>query len=86
MMQLVCIMFLLLPLIQAQFDPAWCPDGPTPPTVDPKWTTIPTRFEILVELVSSDEVIEISQAFSTTRDSIAKNFATSILLFINISS
>jgi len=82
---LVSIFFILLCGIEAQFDPEWCPEGPTPPVPDPKWSTVPSRFEILVEVVGDNGVMEIGQAFSPTRDSIAKNSGNSILLFVIIS-
>jgi hypothetical protein len=86
MIKLVGLIFILFPLSQAQFDRQWCPDGPSAPIPDPKWSTIPTRFEIMAELFHDKVVMEISQAFSTTRDSIFKNSATSILLFVIIFS
>jgi hypothetical protein len=74
-----------LPLNQAQFDPEWCADSPPPVDIDPNWRTVPDRFEMLAELVQDKEAMEITQAFSSTRDSIVKNSARGILLFINIS-
>lgn len=84
---LVGVIFILIHVNHAQVYPEGCPsDGPTPPGKDPKWPTIPSRFEIMMELVIDNTVMEIAQAFSTYRDTIAKNFATSILLFVIISS
>ena len=78
----VGILLLLLPLNQAQFDPEWCEDSPPPEDIDPNWRTIPDRFEILAELVQDKEAMEITQAFSRTRDSIAKNSGRGSCLFI----
>ncbi|CAF0850504.1 unnamed protein product [Adineta ricciae] len=57
----------------AQVDPGLCPEGATSPVPDPKWRTIPPRFEIMTELISDKSITELSQAFSTTRDSIFWN-------------
>lgn len=54
-------------------DPGLCPAGATPTPVDPRWRYSTERFEIITELVADAEVIEIAQAFSTARDSIALN-------------
>ncbi|CAF2468561.1 unnamed protein product [Rotaria sp. Silwood2] len=54
-----------------EFDTILCPDGPTPFTLDSNWRPIPQRFEIMTEYVSENDVMELSQAFSTTRDAIA---------------
>jgi hypothetical protein len=85
---LVGVIFVLIHVNHAQVNPEWCPDGPTPPIPDPKWRTVPSRFEIMTELIigGGSEVIEIGQAFSTNRDTIAKNLGNSILLFIMIYS
>lgn len=82
---LIGIIFVLIHVNYGQFNPEWCPDGPTPPGTDPRWRIVPSRFEIITELVIGLEITEIAQAFSTYRDTIAKNFATSIL-FIDIKS
>lgn len=37
---------------------------------DPQWRPIPSRFEIMTELISGNEMLELSQAFSLTRDAI----------------
>ncbi|UJR15782.1 hypothetical protein I4U23_002715 [Adineta vaga] len=63
----------LITSIHAQVDPQLCPDGPSAPIPDPKWRPIPSRFEIITELVSDIETIELSQAFSTQRDALATN-------------
>jgi hypothetical protein len=47
-----------------------CPDGPSAPILDPKWRIVPSRFEIITELVSDTEAMELSQAFSTQRDAV----------------
>ena len=65
--------FTLITLINAQVDPQLCPNGASAPIPDPKWRPIPSRFEIVTELVSDTEVMELSQAFSTQRDAIATN-------------
>jgi hypothetical protein len=83
---LVGVIFILIHANRAQFNPEWCPEGLTPPGLDPKWRPVPSRFEIIGELVAGNEVMEIGQAFSTNRDTIAKNLANSILLFVIISS
>ncbi|CAF3164963.1 unnamed protein product [Rotaria socialis] len=47
-----------------------CQNGPiTFP--DPKWRTVPSRFEIVTELVVDNEMLELSQAFSPQRDAVA---------------
>jgi hypothetical protein len=56
-----------------QPDQTLCPGGALQPPPDPKWRTIPPRFEIMAELVQGNTVLEISQAFSTVRDAIAMN-------------
>ncbi len=85
---LLGVIFVLIYVSHAQFNPQWCPEGPTPPGPDPKWRTIPSRFEIITELVtvSGSEVMEIAQAFSTNRDTIAKNLGNSIQSFFIIYS
>lgn len=60
----ICIS--LFPYSQSQE----CPGGVTPPGADPKWSTIPNRFELMAELITDNEIMEIGQAFSSTRDSI----------------
>ena len=69
------ILFICVPSSYALFDQSLCPDGLSSPIPDPKWSTIPLRFEIITELVSGNEAIELSQAFSTNRDSVAINSA-----------
>ena len=67
----VCILSVfvsLLPYSQSQE----CPGGVTPPGADPKWSTIPNRFELMAELHTVTGIMEIGQAFSTTRDSVFK--------------
>jgi hypothetical protein len=81
----VGIILVLLPLNEAQFDPEWCVDSPPPVDIDPNWRVVPDRFEILAELFQDKEALEITQAFSSTRDSIVKNSARGILLLIIIS-
>ncbi|CAF0775953.1 unnamed protein product [Adineta steineri] len=73
---LVSVAFIFIQLTHAQqVDPQLCPDGPTPPFPDPKWHHIPPRFEIMTELVAERNILELSQAFSTSRDAIATNSA-----------
>ena len=80
---LIGILLVLLPLGQGQVDPEICPDGLTPPGQDARWSTIPDRFEIMAESVTTDpKVMEISQAFSLNRDSVVKYFKNRIILFI----
>jgi hypothetical protein len=67
----LCLIILSLTFINAQVDSELCPDGPSPAILDPKWQKIPSRFEVMGELVSDTETMELSQAFSTTRDAIA---------------
>jgi len=80
------ILLVLLTLNQAQNDSDWCADSPSPPDVDPNWRVVPNRFEMLAELVQDKEAMEITQAFSTTRDSIVKNSARGIRFFFIITS
>jgi hypothetical protein len=67
---LVGIVFILVNTVHAQVDPSLCADTSSSPQ-DPKWRTIPSRFEIISELITGNDVIELSQAFSPTRDSLA---------------
>ena len=80
----VGIIFVLLPIIEAQFDPEWCADSPPPVDIDPNWRVVPDRFELLAELVQDKEAMEITQAFSSTRDSIVKNSARGIRLLYRL--
>jgi hypothetical protein len=68
---LVILSLTLLAFINAQIDTELCPDGASAPILDPKWRIVPSRFEIITELVSDTETMELSQAFSTQRDAIA---------------
>jgi len=77
---LVGIVFILVNTIHAQVDPSLCTDTSSSPQ-DPKWRTIPSRFEIISELISGNDVIELSQAFSPTRDSLAFDSAAGNLVF-----
>jgi hypothetical protein len=78
---LIGIAFVFISTTDAQLDPTLCPAGPT--TIpDPKWRPVPPRFEIITELVASDGVMELSQAFSPTRDAIMANAKSNILLFL----
>lgn len=66
----IIIVFLtFLSAVCGQLDPSLCPDGPTS-TVDSRWQPIPSRFEVITELITGNEMAELSQAFSTQRDSI----------------
>jgi hypothetical protein len=67
---LVILSLTLLTFINAQIDMELCPDGPSAPILDPKWRIVPSRFEIITELVSDTEAMELSQAFSTQRDAV----------------
>ncbi|CAF1066270.1 unnamed protein product [Adineta ricciae] len=69
----IILSFTLIALINAQVDPQLCPNGASAPIPDPKWRPVPSRFEIVTEMVSDTEVMELSQAFSTQRDAIATN-------------
>ncbi|CAF2915480.1 unnamed protein product [Rotaria sp. Silwood2] len=68
---LIVISLLLTSIVYAQ-DPNFCPKGPTTSPA-PNWRKVPPRFEIITELVSSTESMELSQAFSPVRDAIAVN-------------
>jgi len=68
---LLTVGLVLVSIINAQVDLGLCPDGPTTPIPDPKWRTIPHRFEIVTEYVANNEIMELSQAFSPQRDAIA---------------
>jgi hypothetical protein len=83
---LVSIVFILISTIHAQVDPQLCPDGPTSSIQDPRWRTIPPRFEIVTELISGKDIIELSQAFSPTRDSIVFDSSAGNLVFDKIFS
>ncbi|CAF1511735.1 unnamed protein product [Adineta steineri] len=76
-MQLYLVIFNLvfIPCIYTQIpvDPQLCPEGATSPTLDPYWHAIPSRFEIMTELVLNTGVIDVSQAFSSQRDAIITN-------------
>ncbi|CAF4364018.1 unnamed protein product, partial [Adineta steineri] len=65
----------LIPFIYTQtpVDPQLCPAGATSPTLDPYWHAIPSRFEIMTELVLNTGVVDVSQAFSSQRDAIITN-------------
>lgn len=52
-------------------DPLLCPNGATPTPPDPRWRLSTQRFEIITELTDGAQALEVSQAFSTSRDSIA---------------
>jgi hypothetical protein len=52
-----------------QINPTLCPDGAIE-FVDPSWSPVPSRFEIMTELVTGNDVAELSQAFSSQRDAI----------------
>lgn len=67
---LVAVFLTLACTIYGQIDPQICPNGPTSIT-DPRWPGIPSRFEIVTELISGNEMIELSQAFTTERDTVA---------------
>ena len=54
----------------AQIDQTLCPQGPIT-SKDPKWPDIPDRFEVSIELVSTEEATELVQTFSNQRDTIA---------------
>ncbi|UJR30823.1 hypothetical protein I4U23_018340 [Adineta vaga] len=69
------ILFVFIHTNNAQVDPGLCPDGPTSPVPDPKWRTVPSRFEVVTELITDKTITDISQAFSTTRDSIVMDAA-----------
>ena len=63
-------LLLCLHVANAQFDANFCPSGLTPPIPDPRWRAIPSRFELVTELVANDGVAELSQAFSVQRDAV----------------
>ncbi|CAF3483434.1 unnamed protein product [Rotaria sp. Silwood1] len=69
---LIILGLTLTSVIYGQWDPQLCPDGPTP-IPDPKWRRIPYLFEIMTELISGNELMELSQAFSTVRDAVMLN-------------
>ena len=62
-LSLIIIDLMLMTAIMAQLE--LCPDGIYPAVVDLKWRTIPSRSEIMTELVTRNEVMELSQTFST---------------------
>lgn len=53
----------------AQIDQTLCPQGPIT-SKDPKWPDISDRFEVSIELVSTEEATELVQTFSNQRDTI----------------
>ena len=77
---LVGIACILISANYAQTDPTLCPNGPTQ-IQDPKWRTIPPRFEIMTELISGTDIIELSQAFSATRDAVVFESSAGSLAF-----
>jgi hypothetical protein len=82
---LIGIAFVFITTNNAQLDPELCPNGPVI-IPDPMWRPVPPRFEIITELVASDGLIDLSQAFSPTRDAITANAGSNSLLFVVISS
>ncbi|CAF3878436.1 unnamed protein product [Rotaria sp. Silwood1] len=69
---LILISLALVSIICGQENLQWCNNGPTT-SPDPKWRKVPSRFEIMTELVSGNETMELSQAFSMQRDAIVTN-------------
>ncbi|CAF3453086.1 unnamed protein product [Rotaria sp. Silwood2] len=69
---LILISLALVSVICGQENLQWCNNGPTT-NPDPKWMKIPSRFEIMTELASGNEIMELSQAFSMQRDAILTN-------------
>jgi hypothetical protein len=69
---LLVIAIALVNVLDAQIDTGLCPDGPIR-FIDPSWPIVPLRFEITAELVEANDVAEISQAFSSQRDSMVFN-------------
>ena len=68
----ICVIIISLILANAiddDIDQSLCPNGATK-GLDPQWRKIPSRFEIMTELVSKIEVAGLSQAFSTQRDAV----------------
>jgi hypothetical protein len=53
----------------AQVNPSLCPSGAIN-TVDPSWRAVPSRFKIMAELVTGNEIAELTQTFSAQRDAI----------------
>ena len=80
----ISVLLIFSSRIVAQEESDWCADSPSSPEIDPNWSTIPTEFEILAELVADNKATEITQAFSPSRDSIYKNSARGIHSFIFI--
>jgi hypothetical protein len=78
---LITIVLLLVNAINGQIDFEICPRGATAPGHDPKWSTIPHRFEIMTELITGNDVVEFSQAFSALRDAISINYKNGNILF-----
>lgn len=66
---LLALTIVLLTAIDAQISPKICPFGEIT-GIDPRWKPLPSRFELITELVEGDVVAEISQAFSPYRDAI----------------
>ena len=79
---LIIIGLTLINCIYGQFQPNLCA-YPLNFNLDPRWRQIPSRFEIMTELVEVDGIAEVSQAFSPVRDSIAFNARGGEYLFLN---
>ena len=69
----ITIITLLLGTIGGQLTEI-CPFGPSSSIRDPRWQPVPQRFEIITELSSGNVLTELSQAFSSTRDSVSFNY------------
>lgn len=65
---LVFLLNTVLVVNSQTLDSSLCPMGAIL-TTDQHWTSIPLLFQIHGELVSSTDLIEITQTFSTTKDS-----------------
>ncbi|CAF1123846.1 unnamed protein product [Rotaria sordida] len=77
---LIILSLILTNVIYGQVDPQLCPSGPITNS-DPNWRPIPNRFEIMTELISGNEMMELSQAFSNNRDAIMINSRVGPLQF-----
>ncbi|CAF3555371.1 unnamed protein product [Rotaria sp. Silwood1] len=69
---LIILSLILTSVIYGQLDPQLCPNGSII-NPDPNWRSIPNRFEIMTELISGNEIMELSQAFSSVRDAVMTN-------------
>ena len=68
-MKIIVVLWTILLVEHGQtLDSTLCPTGATL-IRDPRWPPIPALFQIRGELVSSTDVLEITQTFSASKDS-----------------